>query len=494
MSDEVSRPLSPNSSGHSAWDIEDEADDAPTAPGQRRLRITQACDQCRHLKIKCDGKKPCARCCLVHSYPCTYNKPSKRGRILRTQYVDALKSRLQRAETLLREFIPDVDLSDPDPGHTVQQEFRNRELAPPQAKLRQDQMVGPNREEVQLLSLVEPAGQLDLADKDGWVFHVHTPSFYDMFDRVYEKPYENLTHEEQRYLGLLYAVMALGCMYNNLDDYSPPLSYTEAVDEGQVAKYFYIARRLLRDITQCRDLTSLQALLFMILYLQAASDFSGSHAFVGVALRSAEVRKRVFYAIRQIDIYVSAMLGLPLLLNLEDVDQRYPTEVDDEYITNDGIIQPPPGTISFFEAFNAHTKLVEILARILKFVYPLKDPAQNVMKGDNPGTRCIVSSASVKMIEGELQEWYEMLSSHWRPNPEGPIEVIRVRHLLRSAYAHVQLILYRPFLHYVSPCLSVGMNVDELSYSCAAAGISVSRNIVRIGIEIRKQGVLPGYY
>ena len=70
----------------------------------------------------------------------------------------------------------------------------------------------------------------------------------------------------------------------------------------------------------------------------------------------------------------------------------------------------------------------------------------------------------------------------------------RVRHLLRFAYAHVQLVLYRPFLHYVSPRLSQNKNVDDLSYACAAAAISVSRNIVHIGIEIRKQGVLIGPY
>jgi hypothetical protein len=58
----------------------------------------------------------------------------------------------------------------------------------------------------------------------------------------------------------------------------------------------------------------------------------------------------------------------------------------------------------------------------------------------------------------------------------------------------VQLVLYRPFLHYVSPRLSHGNKVDELSYACAAAAISVSRNIVHIGLEIRKQRVLSGPY
>ena len=72
--------------------------------------------------------------------------------------------------------------------------------------------------------------------------------------------------------------------------------------------------------------------------------------------------------------------------------------------------------------------------------------------------------------------------------------MLRIRHLLRFAYAHVQLVLYRPFLHYVSPRLSQGTKVDELSYACAAAAISVSRNIVHIGLEIRKQRVLSGPY
>lgn len=54
--------------------------------------------------------------------------------------------------------------------------------------------------------------------------------------------------------------------------------------------------------------------------------------------------------------------------------------------------------------------------------------------------------------------------------------------------------LYRPFLHYASPRLSAGKHVDERYYACAAACISVSRNLVHIGIEIKRQGVLIGPY
>ncbi|KAM0275901.1 hypothetical protein ACHAQH_007288 [Verticillium albo-atrum] len=591
---------SPAGSAHSVSDefedqVKNESGDLTSVPVQKRRRVTRACDECRRKKIKCDGKQPCTHC-SVYSYDCTYDKPSNRRRNPAPQYIEALESRLQRAEALLHKFMPDADLSDPNLDPTVQQEFRSRELARSQAKMRQDQMGPGDREDAQLLSMIESIGQLDMDDRGGWDFHgvssgavflrrmkenfqglmgpvtkapflprkerpygltnldspasggsspqdstlshgselppkefarklcyyslscgtcliriVHAPTFWEMFDNIYDKPHESYTHEEQRYLGLLYAAMALGCMYNNLDDTSAPVSYEEALNQG--VKYYDQARRLLQDITECRDLTSLQALLFMILFLQATSNLSGCYAFVGIALRSAvrmglhrhlqhaqigvieqEVRRRVFFVVRQMDIYVSAMLGFPLLHNPEDMDQPYPTEVDDEYITNDGIIQPPPGTISFFEAFNAHTKLMEILAKIIKHVYPLKGLGQSVMKGDKLGTTYHISYASIKKIEGELQDWYAELPPQWRPSSDGPIEVIRVRHLLRFAYAHVQLVLYRPFLHYVSPRLSLGKNVDELSYACAAAGISVSRNIVHIGIEIRKQGVLAGPY
>lgn len=52
--------------------------------------------------------------------------------------------------------------------------------------------------------------------------------------------------------------------------------------------------------------------------------------------------------------------------------------------------------------------------------------------------------------------------------------------------------LYRPFLHYISPRLWAGRVVDERYYACAAAGISVSRNIIHIAREIKNQALVVG--
>ncbi|KAM5353808.1 hypothetical protein ACJ41O_000458 [Fusarium nematophilum] len=569
--------------------------DAPSQPIQKRRRVTRACDECRRKKIKCDGKQPCTHC-SVYSYECTYDKPSNRRRNPAPQYIEALESRLQRAESLLHKFMPDVDLADPNLDPAIQQEFRNRENARAQAtKARQTQPAPPDPNDAHLTSMIDSVGQLDLDEKGSWDFHgissgavflrrmkdhfkgmlgptgkapflpraerppglespslssvgtpfsavssypelppkdvarklcyyslscatclvriVHVPTFYDQMEKIYERPLDNLTKEESQCLGLLFSVMALGCMYNNLDDTDPSsMAYREATEEG--LKYYNAARSVMQDMTDCRDLISLQALLFIILFLQATSNLSSCYSFVGIALRSSlriglhrhlqhekinaieqEVRKRVFYVIRQMDIYVSTLLGFPLLLNVDDIDQPFPTEVDDEYITPTGILQPPPGSASFFQAFNAHSELMEILSKVTKYVYPTKGlGAQGMTKDNKPASTYLISYGRIKEIEADLHSWFERLPQHWRPSGEGPIETVRIRHLLRFAYAHVQLVLYRPFLHYVSPRLSQGTKVDELSYACAAAAISVSRNIVHIGLEIRKQRVLSGPY
>lgn len=218
-------------------------------------------------------------------------------------------------------------------------------------------------------------------------------------------------------------------------------------------KYYASARVLLQDVAEFRDLTSLQAFLFMLLFLQVTSNISGCYAFIGLALRSSirmglhrhlqhagitpiedETRRRCFYVIRQMDTYVSAILGFPMLLNDEDIDQPLPTEVDDEYITKEAILAPPPGTPSFFQAFNAHERLMRILAKTVKYIYPLRAAEVTAADSENRNPTFLVGYAKIREIEEDLQNWYEQLPIHWRPSPDGPIEVIR--YVLPSAVIH----------------------------------------------------------
>lgn len=195
------------------------------------------------------------------------------------------------------------------------------------------------------------------------------------------------------------------------------------------------------DITDCRDIISLQAILFMILFLQSSANLSTCYSYIGIALRSAlrmglhrnlpgnfslierETRKRVFYIIRKMDTYVSALLGFPQMLSSDDIDQELPLEVDDEYITKDAILEMPPGKISLYAASNAHTRLMVILAKVIKYIYPIKGLEQSV-HGTTTASY-VISHVKIRDIERDLADWLDKLPMGLRPGGDGSPQVLR---------------------------------------------------------------------
>ncbi|EDN97707.1 hypothetical protein SS1G_12561 [Sclerotinia sclerotiorum 1980 UF-70] len=339
---------------------------------------------------------------------------------------------------------------------------------------------------------------------------VHEPSFYEMFNRIYDLPVESFGDQEHRFLPLLYMTLALGCMFSSEPSSSTDpdgKKYKSSMDQGFK---FYKAARQMMDLTDCRDMTALQTVIFMVLFLQATSNLSVCYSYLGLALRSAlrlglhrslsgnfnvierETRKRVFWIIRKLDTYVSALLGFPIMLSGDDIDQDLPVEVDDEYITKDAILPMPPGKMSLLAASNAHTRLMAITPKVIKHIYPIKGLEQSISGNNNASYT--ISHSKIREIEKDLADWLDRLPMGLRPGGEGPPELIRVQQLLRLAYAHVQMMLYRPFLHYVSGKSCAGKTVDERSYACAAAGVSVARNIIHITAEMKKQSLLRGAY
>lgn len=262
------------------------------------------------------------------STDCTYDQPSNRRRNPAPQYIEALENRLQRAETLLRTYLPNVDLNDPNIDAAIQQ----GRLASNAKDLSQNVPAGatsgdaspPNKSEkdAQLRSMIASTGHLDLDESGHWDFRggssgtvfvrrmreqfggllgtdhnslmlpriprpaampsmfdsprssaesplepglpntmdlpsretakvlcvnslnkacsllrfVHQPTFYEMFDRIYDVPVENFGDEENRFLPLLYVTLALGCMFHSdlADDSNGPSgsTYRSKIDKG----------------------------------------------------------------------------------------------------------------------------------------------------------------------------------------------------------------------------------------------------------------------
>lgn len=195
------------------------------------------------------------------------------------------------------------------------------------------------------------------------------------------------------------------------------------------------------EITDCRDLTSLQTILFMIMFLQSSAKLSTCYSHIGIALTSAirmglhrsvpvtfinpverETRRRVFWVIWKMDTYVGALLGLPKLLSDDDIDQDMPLEVDDEYITTERVVLMPILHVSVMTAFNAHSGLVQILAKTSKYIYPNKSREYELGKSRHSS---MVSHAKIREIEQDLKEWMENLPVALRPGGEARPELAR---------------------------------------------------------------------
>lgn len=111
---------------------------------------------------------------------CTYDQPSNRRRNQAPQYVEALESRLQRAEALLREVLPNVNLDD---STSVTQRMhlpsnQGFQLHPGQARpwvpLGKSQYGSDGEKDSVLESMVTNTGSLDLDDQGHWDFHGHS--------------------------------------------------------------------------------------------------------------------------------------------------------------------------------------------------------------------------------------------------------------------------------------------------------------------------------
>ena len=188
-------------------------------------------------------------------------------------------------------------------------------------------------------------------------------------------------------------------------------------------------------------------MLFIVLFLQSSARLSTCYSYIGIVLRSAirmglhrsvtntfnpietELRKRVWWIVRRLDTYVGALLGLPQMLSNDDIDQEMPEEIDDEYITKEGIVSMPPGWLSVHVAINAHTKLVDILAKIVRYIYPIKGTAHVHGKGSHS---YVVSYAKIRELEADLQKWMNNLPEEFKPGDGASPEITRHDNLFKN--------------------------------------------------------------
>lgn len=349
----------------------------------------------------------------------------------------------------------------------------------------------------------------------------HRPSLLEEVDLLYSMDPAYYTNRQQRFLPFMYSILACGSLFsrlpytNSLSDHS---SDNSLEDDG--FKYFLEARKLI-DITNVGDIPSIQTIVMMIIYLQCSARLSTCYSYIGIALRSAlkeglhrnlsifqssrrkldpievDTRKRLFYTIYKMDIYINSLLGLSQSISEDEYDQSFPVELDDEFITRDSyLFDKQQGRLSSSGCANHHTKLTIILSHIVKALYPIKIKAKL--------TERVVSDKmhdKVTELEFELKQWLDNLPPELKPtDPNDPESSKKIpdRFLLANYYLHFAFLncqnnLYRPFIHYISNGYQAS-NSDPRSLIRGRNCIKVARMVVKLANKMINQNLLIGTY
>lgn len=181
------------------------------------------------------------------------------------------------------------------------------------------------------------------------------------------------------------------------------------------------------DITQCRNIMSLQTLLCSILFLISTARIVSAHTYIGIAVAATfrlglhfrsnhdssfsdaerDVRRRIFLTVVRLDIYVSSVLGLPAFIDLQEVDPAIELTIE-EALKDAGQQLPPLQDDKIHLAASAkHLELLRIIRKGIGTLFPTP-PTTAVSRGRR--STISVSIANLQDIERLFQDWEKHMS------------------------------------------------------------------------------------
>ncbi|KAF7617843.1 hypothetical protein F9C07_2281621 [Aspergillus flavus] len=533
--------------------------DAPAAP-----RANGACDVCRRMKIKCDRTYPCSHCresfndCVFSQRRRRKRSPAQLDRIEHLEKrMKAVEESCQQRDVLTTASVPvgSAEVVDSRQGNLndnsvldtigrvpnatlpsalenegearflhsaahmdfvrrLKDELGNWPGADAENRVRARNVPAPK-----LFTLGNGLGQpislppqdrarhlVNLAFSAHFLHNfIHRPTFDSVFPLLFTLKVSDYSGEEYRYLALLFSLMALGCLFE-IDDEGSRDAY---IVEG--TQYFETCRSL-ADLQGCNDLVTLQAILYMNIFLlytaRISSSFSALSYTFSLALRmkyhqiaetddafTREDKKHVFWTTRHLLACVSITGGLPMPIGCDELDLEYPSvECESRHRPTETRSDSPHNvarwnpTVASVACFRLHN----ILGHVTKRLYPLK----GVKKTHNPGPlRHLVSKDTVRGLESELRSWLASLPPYLRLGQEKhPLQIERAQYELCMSYAHAQIYLYRPFLHYLVTSSTGEIRSADGFPSYASACVDASRNIIRLAQDMYHRGLFHGVH
>lgn len=267
----------------------------------------------------------------------------------------------------------------------------------------------------------------------------------------------------------------------------------------------FVAARNSVDIAQVRTITALQCLISLILFLVSTARIASAHAFLGAACASAmrqglhfrsthdanlsarekRVRRRVFWSVMNLDLYISSILGLPQIMDLSAVDPAIDTTIEIALNDVQKATYLTSGDKLALVASAKHIELMRILLKAQAALYPKPTDPPDSKKLN--GT-ISVSLTKLQKVEDQFRAWAESLADVLS-RPDDSEEAQSVRYEISICYYFAQIVLYRAFLHYLAnqhEDSSIGQR--QLSY--AKTCVKMARKVIELSVEHQKRGLL----
>lgn len=517
---------------------------------QKRRRVTRACDNCRQKKVKCDGKQPCIHC-TVYSYNCRYDQPNIRNKKnlgipkVTNNHEDVIANTIHLQTDMNTKIVkllfPKLDVQNNFDFVRFQ---KVTEYVMSKGGLNVNEVNDLYYSEAQIPSSLNYAdttssvGTIDDGNSNEFRLRLpskevalqliyitwskacvlfrfyHRPSLLEEVDLLYSMDPSQYGDRQQKFLPFLYSIFACGSLFSKNES-----TELNAALEDEGFQYFLEARKLI-DITNVGGIHSIQTIVMMIIYLQCSARLSTCYSYIGIAMRSAlkeglhrdlhifqnskrkldpiemDTRKRLFYTIYKMDIYINSLLGLPGSIAEDEFDQEFPVDLDDENVTRYAyLFDKQNGRLSSSECANHHSKLLIILSHIVKQLYPVKVSKQK--EPVDPGNL----HAKVTDLELELKAWLDQLPPDLKPTDPNlyssgstiPEEFKLANYYLHLAFLNCQIMLYRPFIHFISngSDLKIG---DPRPLIRGRNCIKVARMVVKLANKMIDQNLLVGTY
>lgn len=99
--------------------------------------------------------------------------------------------------------------------------------------------------------------------------------------------------------------------------------------------------------------------------------------------------------------FTAALLGLPKLLNEDDIHTEYPIDIDDENVSERGFQSTLPGESTRLSSALALFQGSRILAKVLEELYPASHSHD-------------LSLQKISALNDELDDWHNSLPTHLR--------------------------------------------------------------------------------